>query len=477
MARDAMEAASTYVSTTDLARETISRFVLERAVDSVEREFADQIHLKADLYQSIFAVYRAIDFPAFLPELAAKIVDYRRQIFGADALKTLNAQVNQAWAYYLVNDLERAESTLRQTLPRFDPTDETSEESLIAAHNDLATILADQGRLEEAIEVIEDNVESARARLGEEHSLTLSALSTAGFVHARARNFEQGLVFFEDALEGMRRTLEPDHPRLGRAMLNVASSLGQVGRQAEALELDREIVAFFTATRGRRSANTLRAMNNKANNLAAVERGDEAIQLLVEASELAAEALGSDHPLTLRTRVNLGSHLARQGQRAQAQPILESVADKRLARLGPDHPETLSAQEILANIMLDRGLAAESATILETVLERREGLFGPEHPQTVLARRLLGRSLLETGQYEAAEAHTALATRQLFEQRGGDHRQTLESALDWYRIKQAQGRVEDAERLKTDYLAPLSDRADEDVEHADLARRLAELNS
>ncbi len=476
IAQQALAEAQQHVNTTDLARQILSSFVLERATESVEREFVGQPTLQAQLYESIFAVYRAIDFRAALPELAAKILRLRTELFGGQAATTLEASLDLAWAYYLTNDLNQAETRLLAILEQLDPSQTEQRPLLIRASNDLATVQVDQGQLQQALERVRENVSRAAAWLGPDDETTIQTTSIAGFVHARAGDVEQALEYFEQALAAMRRTLEPDNPRIGRALLNIASALGQLGRHAEALEIDQQIVDFFSATRGRRSSDTLRAMSNMANNLAALQRGEEAIRLLVETSELATEALGPNNPQTLRTRLNLGSILARQGRREEGQIILEDVAERRLALFGPDHPETLSAQEVLGNIMLDRGAAEAALPLLQTVMERRSALFGPDHAQTIRANYLFGRALLDTGQAGAAEVKMEQVTLHYQEQLGPQHRLTLDSALHWYRAQIALDRRDEAARVRADHLAPLTADGAVNGDHPELVRRLAEID-
>ena len=467
--------ASDHVNATDLARHTIDRHVLARATASVAEQFSNQPGLQADLYQSILAVYGAIDFPDPMPELADRIVRLRSEQLGPNHPDTLQALVESGWAYYLVTELDQARSLLETAIEGYDQRRAGDRESLLLARNRLASVLVDLGRMQEAMSLVDESVERAGQWLGPDHETTIRTASTAGFVYARARNFEQGLIHFQDALEGMRRTLPPGDPRVGRALLNVASALGQLGRQAEALEIDREVVAFFTATEGRRSTNTLRAMSNMANNLAALERIDEATSLLVEASELATEALGPEHPVTLRTRLNLGSLMARQGERERAQRILEDVVRARLELLGPTHQETLGAQEVLANVLLDRGLMAEGLEIIEPVHEKRRELFGRDHPQTMAAARLLGQALLGTDQIERAEPPLALAAGHFQDRLGPDHVLTLRTSLDWYRVLLRLDRADQAATVRAGFLGPLSEPDELDAQTRSLAAELAEL--
>ncbi len=428
-----------HVSPTDLARHALDRFILARAVASVEEQFAGQPQVQADLYRSLHDVYRAIDQPSALPELAANIVALQEQQQGSHAPETLRARSRMGFSLYLANRLEEAREELEAVRGLLDTQDRELRELLISTSNHLGTVLVDQGAMSEAIEIMTETAHQARDWFGPEHDLSIRSASSLGFVHARSRNFEQGLVHFEQALDALRETLPPDDPRIGRAMLNVASSYGQLARYDEALKMDREIVAFFTATEGRRTSNTLRAMSNKANNLAAVGRTKDARDLLLEATELATEALGAEHPITLRTRVNLGSLLNRMGDPEAARPLLEDVVLIREQNFGPDHQETLSAQEILASILLDLDEPQAAHDLISRVLERRQAVFGPDHPQTALALQILAVSLVDSDRPEEALKPARQAAEFFAERTGANSGPALRSALAWYRAELASG--------------------------------------
>lgn len=464
-----------HVNSTDLARQVVSRHVLDNAIASVEREFAEQPALQAELYSAIHSVFSAINLPDRLPELATKILDRRKLTEAPDSATVIDAELNRAWAFYLVNQLERADELYSEVLQRLDRQRPEHQRLVIQTLGNQATVRADQGRLEEALALSRESVDLAREWLGPDDIGTIRTTNTAGFVHARARDIEQALIFFEQGLAGMRATYAPDDPSIGRGMLNVASALGQLGRQREALELDPEIVEFMTRVHGRRSPNSLRAMSNMANNLAAVGRLDEAISLLRETTELAEEALGADDPQTLRARLNLGSILSRSGEPAPARIILEDVLERRMALLGPEHPDTLSAQEVLASITLDLDLPAEALSLAETLLERRLALFGPDHGQTMVARQIKGRALFGLGDYENAETETAQAFRFFRDTFGPEHRLTLGAALQRYQIAEGMGQSQLAERLYADYLSVLRGTDEMDPGLSTLAARLAKI--
>ncbi|MGY6555857.1 MAG: protein kinase domain-containing protein [Wenzhouxiangella sp.] len=455
LADQALAEAMQHVNSTDLARQVVSRHVLEYAIDSVESEFFAQPALQAELYTAIHSVFDAIEFYDRLPELAARILERRQLTEAPDSPAVIRAELELAWSHFLVNELELADSRFSALLERLDRDRPDHRDSIIQAMGNQATVRADQGRLADALALSRDSVTLARDWLAPDSLMTIRVTNTAGFVHARAREIEQALAYFEEGLAAMRAALPEDDPRIGRGMLNVASALGQLGRQHEALELDPEIVEFATRVHGRRSPNTLRAMSNMANNLAAVGRMDEAISLLQETTALAEEALGADDPQTLRARLNLGSILARSGEPGPARSILEDVLERRIALLGSDHPDTLSAQEVLASIVLDLNQFAEGLSLSEDLLARRMAVLGPDHGQTRLAHQLIGRALLGLGEHARAEEETAQAFEFFLATLGPNHGMTLGTALQRYRIAIARGDEQTAERLYAEHLAAL----------------------
>lgn len=472
LADQSLAAALEHVNSTDLARQIVSRHVLENAIDSVEREFAAQPALQAELYSAIHSVFDAIELYDQLPELAGRILARRQLTEAPDSPAVIRAELQLAWAHFLANELEQADSRFSVLLERLDRSRPDHREAIIQALGNQASVRADLGRFDDALAQSRESVALAQDWLEPDALLRIRVINAAGFVHARAREIEQALAYFEQGLVAMRAVLEPDDPRIGHGMLNVASALGQLGRQQEALALDPEIVEFTTRVHGRRSPNTLRAMSNMANNLTAVGRLDEAISLLRETTELAEEALGTDHPQTLRARLNLGSSLSRSGAPAAGRVILEDVLERRTALFGPDHPDTLSAQEVLASIMLDLHQFAEGLSLSEDLLERRMVVLGPDHGQTRLTRQLIGRALLGLGEYARAEDETAQAFEFFLATLGPEHGMSLGAALQRYRIAIAMGDEQSAERLYTKYLVVLRQL---DAPNAQLARLAADL--
>lgn len=174
-----------------LELEQVTRFqqsMLENAIISVEREFAEQPALQAELYSAIHSVFSAINLPDRLPELAARILERRKLTEAPDSAAVIDAELNRAWAFYLVNQLERADELYSEVLQRLDRQRPEHQRLVIQTLGNQATVRADQGRLEEALALSRESVDLAREWLGPDDIGTIRTTNTAGFVHARARH-------------------------------------------------------------------------------------------------------------------------------------------------------------------------------------------------------------------------------------------------------------------------------------------------
>ncbi len=378
-------------SPTDLAREMLHQHMLRQAVETVDAEFADQPLLKARLLDAVASVYHAIGLYQPMLKLHQRILDLYLEHDDADSPATLNARRMVGSSLFLANQFEQAEQSLRELVAMLDEKNTEQARLLIKSKDDLVLTLADMGRMDEAIDLAEQNLARAEALEGASSSKVVGLTSTLGYAYARAGQIENALTQFQAALEGVRTTAPDDTHALTRHMTNVAAALGALGRFEEALEIDRELIGKLQQTFGRRHVHTLRAMGNMANNLRRAGQLDDARKLLEESSQVAAETLGPQHPITLRAELNLGSLLGEMQMFDQALPRLTRVREERTAILGSDHPQTLSAGEIEAGVLTQAGYPEQAIAKLEPMLETAVQRLGPDHRVTTnIVRNLVG---------------------------------------------------------------------------------------
>ncbi|KFZ16727.1 hypothetical protein V501_02084 [Pseudogymnoascus sp. VKM F-4519 (FW-2642)] len=131
-------------------------------------------------------------------------------------------------------------------------------------------------------------------------------------------------------------------------MNNVAASLRQQGKYAEAEAMQRQTLQLKEAVLGKDHPDTLMSMNNLATSLRTV--------------------LGKEHPSTLMSMNNLAASLHQQGKNAEAEAMQRQTLQLRETVLGKDHPDTLMSMNNLAESLRQQGMYAEAEAMQQQVL-------------------------------------------------------------------------------------------------------------
>jgi eukaryotic-like serine/threonine-protein kinase len=436
MARAGLEAfdiAVGQINPTDLAQDMLNEFVLDRAVDDIDREFAQQPLLQARLFQAVHDVYRSAGMIEYSLPLARRILHLQLGVSGPDATETLKARQQLYLALKGNGNYRSARAELDEILARIDP--QAADQRLLRheAWDSRANILVELGEFEEALGIARRNIDQAERELGPDHEKTVRALNTLGYVHARMGQLEDALSLFEESLARARAHFSPTEEVYYSPMLNVSAALGALGQFERALELDRETLVLLSTNLGRRNPSTLRVMNNMAMNLMDLGENEEARDLMNELVELGRETYGRHHPLALALQYNRADLFSNLGDFEVALEEYQEVAVWRERLLSADHSDTLKAQERVARTHLALGDHDEAAAAAELVFERLRPDHAGDHDRRIDAARLVAEieqqasnqeqeahwreiifnALVESGQL--AEADTLMEGVRLFE--------------------------------------------------------------
>jgi hypothetical protein len=312
----------------------------------------------------------------------------------------------------------------RRSLTEVDP--KAHGPDLAMALNSLSIRLANAGRRDEALEVIEESVDAYRL-LAEaspevyapDLALALNNLSNR---LAESGRRDEGLKAIEDSVEMYRLLAEASSsvytPILASALNNLSIRLADAGRRDEALE------AIEEAVETRRSLTEVdpetygpdlaMALNNLSIRLADAGRRDEALEAIEEAVEIRrplAEASPAAYaPELAKTLNNLSVHLAEAGRRDEAlEAIEESVRLRRsLAEASPAAyvPDLAGGLNNFSNRLAevgrgDEGLKAveESVKIRRPLAETNPAAYGPD---LALALNNLSIRLADAGRRDEA---------------------------------------------------------------------------
>lgn len=436
-------------SPADLARGVLDEFVLSRAVAALDRDFAQQPLLDADLRESVARVHLAIGAFARAAELLQQVVATRARMRGSEDPATLRSQLDLADALHRSGRLPEARVLLESLRERGAARNDLPQALLDRIELDYALSLSDQGELDAAIEVQRALLERMQARgtLGDEPlkvrtNLAISLMRTGRRDEARAE--------FEQVYEQRRAQLGEEHEDTLTSMSNLAAARGGSGDAQGAYDLQSRSYAIRRARLGEDHPVTLIDRGNMGSSLSALGRLDEAREHLEYTVQVRRRVLGPTHPQTLRSILNLGSVMARLKHFDAALALQREAWDVRRTTLGPEHPDTLNSQVNVATSLRDAGRAAEGLPLAREALAARERVLGAVHPDSTNTRMALASIAHDAGDAAAGIA----ALEPVLQIPGIAERERLRAAAQLHALHVSLGAQARADALRAEWLEP-----------------------
>ncbi|HRX84561.1 MAG TPA: tetratricopeptide repeat protein [Phycisphaerae bacterium] len=471
----------------DVALSALDRNFFGRALETVDRELADQPLLQANLLQELATTMRKLGLlqAAKAPQsralairrhelgdehpdtrasinqsgaLALACGDYTeagalyrevmaidQRVLGDDARETLVAACGVASVLRQEGQYEEAERVARRALEGLERVAGADDSDTLGAMTTLATILKLRTAYEEAEQMLRDVVARSRKTLGDEDPSTIGAIANLSNLLELRGAFKESTALAREALSLRERILGADHPDTVASMMAVGARLSRQGKYDEAEPLLREALAKRRRLLGNDHDNTLNAIDNLASLLSDDGRPAEAETLFRETLERRRHKLGDDHPATLQALGNVGFVLNQEGKAEEAEPYYRAALAGLRRVYGDDHPATLTAIGNLAALLSQRGKDDEAEPLYQESLEGRRKLLGEDHPSTLNAIYNMGNYLMGLGKLEAAEPYCRQALAGYRRVGGDDHIGTLYSLTLLGRLMIMENKPADAE--------------------------------
>ncbi len=171
----------------------------------------------------------------------------------------------------------------------------------------------------------------------------------------RAVRHPEALALRERVLAARKRTLGPDHPETLEARLQVANSLGDVGRTGDRERALRAVLEGHRRRGPEGAVEVARCLCLLGYELDEQrERAAEAAAVWREAAAIRERELGFDAGRTRSAALSHAASLAKLGRRAEAVAVARRVAEACEAACGPSDPETASARDLLERLSRER---------------------------------------------------------------------------------------------------------------------------
>ncbi|MEL1264816.1 serine/threonine-protein kinase [Pseudoxanthomonas putridarboris] len=453
-AADAFGKALAKASTGDLARSLVDRQLLAGAEAAIERDFADQPDVAADLRESVARVYAAIGLYDKAAAQFGEVAAYRSRTLGEAAEPTLRAQQAQVQALLEGAHVDAADAVLRTALPRAIslPVNDRTRVKLELAQVQVISARGDRERAKGMAQAVHERLVAA---VGERDLAAMEALNGLAAVQRSVGDIEAARANMEKLVPLRTAALGPDHEETLSAMGNLAVMRIMSGEKQGAVQMQRQLTDIYLHRLGSEHPVTLQARATLATMMVDSGQAAEALPMMKEVLAARERVLGQDHPQTLRTRLNLATAHARLKDFASALPLEEQVIRARSRLLGPAHPDTLSILVNHAGTLLNDGQAEAALGLLGDVQPLALKALGGKHPQAQIAMVIRAEALRTRGQREQA----LVQYRELFDLRrtllGEEHVETRVAAWNLIDVYRELGRPAEAEPLYQRYVAPL----------------------
>ncbi|MFO0955909.1 MAG: serine/threonine-protein kinase [Isosphaeraceae bacterium] len=417
-----------------------------RARDEADKAAAINEFLTQDLLTQAEPANNAVEDRVTLLEVLDRAADKVGTRF-ADRPEILVAlRLAIAQTYHGLASWEKAEAQSRAMLEEAQTIRDEPLAHLARVH--LAHILNHVGKLDaEGLAMMESAVDGVARTLGPDHLNTLTSRGYLAAAYIDAGRTAEAIPLLELNLRASEAKLGPDDRNTLVYLSNLAAAYGKAGRTAEAIPLYEATLRAFEAKLGPDHPDTQISRNNLAEEYRSAGRTAEAIPLHEANLRVREAKLGPDHPATQISRGNLANAYVDAGRTAKAIPLLEATLGAFEAKLGPDHPNTQISRVSLANAYDQAGRTAEAIPLLEATLTVSRAKLGTDHPNTLRTIDYLAMAYLKVGRAAAAIPLIEAKLRANEAKQGPDHPSTLNSRVLLALAYEQARRPEDAEPL------------------------------
>ncbi|MCG8455424.1 MAG: tetratricopeptide repeat protein, partial [Holophagales bacterium] len=299
--------------------------------------------------------------------------------------------------------------------------------SAAAASMELATIHARQGMFDAAETYQRRAVAIQRRAFGEAHPSLRTGLMNLGAICFYRSDYDCAESSLRESLEMARKLYDPPHYALAESINNLAGLLDQKGQPEAAIGLYREtlemLLELFPHTDHARVAGVRR---NLASTLMNLGRHAEAESLAREALAMRTRLLGSEHTDIVDAERVLAQSLIGQQRWDQAEELLRRSSATSQRIHGDQHWLTAMIVGLHGHVLSSLGQIEAADSRLTSAAEILIDVRGSEAADTRVIAMALIEHLERKGNREAARAW-----RDRLDQRGRlDERDRLDDTAD-----------------------------------------------
>ncbi len=359
--------------------------------------------------------HRSGDFESFAhrltsmgSELTLRTFSETRLTFLQDTLESLSdpeARIEQRLRIAgVLKELVRWDESEEQLRPALAEAAALSDSKLVAsASNNLALLLKDTNRFEEAEPLMRKALAINEAAFGNQHPNVATCLNNLTSLLIDTNRIDEAEPLMRTALAIDEAFFGNQHPKLATDLNNLASLLKDTNRIDEAEPLMRKALAINEASFGNQHPTVAIRLNNLALLLKDTNRFDEAEPVMRRALAIDEASFGSQHPNVARDLNNLASLLKDTNRFDEAEPVMRRALAIDEASFGSQHPNVARDLNNLASLLQDTNRIDEAEPLMRKALAIDEASFGNQHPNVARDLNNLASLLQDTNRIDEAE--------------------------------------------------------------------------
>jgi len=380
---------------------------LDKSLGRIEKDFAAQPIVEADVRESLGATYLNLGQYDNAEALLRRAVDLRVEHLGPHHADTATAWGQLSRFYHIVGRydeaIEAAHKGIKAQRIALGPNHPRLGERL----DDLGFALFFSGKPDEAETPVREAIAIGRAQPDGPTSYLGESLQLMADILANQGKLDDAEPLASEALEIDKTTLGADNPTVDQARNTLSIIAMQQGNFDRAEKLLLEVLENGKRHLGEKHPQIAGTLENLGNVYFRSNRLDKTVEMLNQAAAIRREALGPNDPAVGRTLANMGTVLWRSNRLEEAETSLRDGVALMRAGLGPDHPDVAQVLGTFGAVLAARGNLVEAETVFRESLRIRRTALGEEHRVTAAARIDLGLNLMSRS-VRTAEARSLL---------------------------------------------------------------------
>ncbi|KAI8616297.1 hypothetical protein BC830DRAFT_1080723, partial [Chytriomyces sp. MP71] len=370
-------------------------------------------------------------------ELSENCLNMQMRILGKENMATLTTMNTLGLIWMKQNRFDKAEQVFLECLGIRRKVSGTDHPETLTAMNNLALLYTGlstaQGLYIKAERTFLDCLDIQIQRLTPEHPDALTTSYNLASLFVQTDRLDEALPLLENCLETQNRTLGESHFASMREYQKAES------RFFEYLKLRKKLAGD--------SRETLHILNSLGFMYDSQSRFDSAERLYLQYHEGQKKYFGEHHPETLLAANNLGLLYIKQGKFEHAEPLLQHCFEEHRRAEDLESIEALTASNNLALLYFHQNRYRESLALFRECLNVEERVLGSEHPTTIASLSNLAHVLIKMDEFaEAASIYRNCLGVQI-RRFGDEHPDTLIMIENLAYVLDKQGQMGSAERL------------------------------